>query len=122
MNKDGREPEEAAPAPDESGGGAPSAVVGALSAAPTLTMAAAGSASASERSLIGHWLGPYQILSRLGGGGMGEVFVATDAILERRVALKLLRADYTNDGDRVRRFVQEAKAASALNHPNIVSI
>jgi len=73
-------------------------------------------------SLIGQELGHYRILSRLGAGGMGEVFLAEDTALERRVALKLLPPEFTTDRDRLRRFAQEAKAASALNHPNIVTI
>ena len=72
--------------------------------------------------IIGQSLGPYKVLSPLGKGGMGEVYLATDALLQRRVALKLLPSEFTGDRNRVRRFEHEAKAASALNHPNIVSI
>ena len=64
----------------------------------------------------------FQILSLLGRGGMGEVYLAEDTRLERRVALKLLPAEFTADADRLRRFTQEAKAASALNHPNILTV
>ncbi len=64
----------------------------------------------------------YEILAPLGAGGMGEVYRARDERLEREVALKLLPAAYTTDPERVRRFIQEAKAASALNHPNIVTV
>src|SRR5437867_860366 len=64
----------------------------------------------------------YRILSPLGAGGMGEVYLAKDHRLDRKVALKLLPAEFTQDEDRVRRFIQEAKAASALNHPNIITI
>src|SRR2546427_10377910 len=67
-------------------------------------------------------LGPYQILSQLGAGGMGEVWLAEDTRLDRKVALKLLPAAFTRDAGRVRRFIQEAKAASALNHPNIITV
>jgi predicted ATPase len=67
-------------------------------------------------------LGPYQVLSLLGRGGMGVVYLAQDPRLGRRVAVKLLPADLTPDPDRVRRFEQEARAASSLNHPNIVTI
>ncbi len=64
----------------------------------------------------------YRLLSRLGTGGMGEVYLAEDPRLGRKVALKLLPASFTADADRVRRFEQEARAASALNHPNIITI
>src|ERR1044072_4192998 len=64
----------------------------------------------------------YRILSKLGAGGRGEVYLAHDARLDRKVALKILPEDLPIDGDRMRRFVQEAKAASALNHPNIITI
>src|SRR6476659_2385463 len=64
----------------------------------------------------------YRLLSQLGAGGMGEVWLAEDTRLDRKVALKLLPAEFTRDADRVRRFMQEAKAASALNHPNIITV
>ena len=64
----------------------------------------------------------YQILSQIGRGGMGEVYLAQDSRLGRKVALKLLPAQYTQDAERLRRFEQEALTASALNHPNIVTI
>jgi len=67
-------------------------------------------------------LSHYRILSRLGAGGMGEVWLAEDTRLNRKVALKLLPAEFTQDAERVRRFTQEAKAASALSHPNIVTV
>jgi eukaryotic-like serine/threonine-protein kinase len=67
-------------------------------------------------------LGRYRILKKLGAGGMGEVFLAEDAELERRAALKILPAEVATDAERIRRFMQEAKAASALNHPNILTI
>ena len=67
-------------------------------------------------------LGRYHILSRIGAGGMGEVYLAQDSTLDRRVALKILSEEFASDTERMRRFVQEAKAASALNHPNIITI
>jgi serine/threonine-protein kinase len=71
---------------------------------------------------LGEKIGPYEIQSVLGIGGMGEVYLAMDTRLSRRVALKLLPPQFTLDPERVRRFEQEARAASALNHPNIVTI
>jgi serine/threonine-protein kinase len=70
----------------------------------------------------GTQLGRYEIRSQLGAGGMGEVYLAQDTKLDRRVALKILPADVAAHPDRMKRFVQEAKAASALNHPNIITI
>ena len=67
-------------------------------------------------------LGRYEIRSKIGAGGMGEVYLAFDAKLDRKVALKILPADVAAHQDRMKRFVQEAKAASALNHPNIITI
>ncbi len=67
-------------------------------------------------------LGPYRIDKALGEGGMGVVYLAYDTKLKRRVALKLLLSQFTNDRDRVGRFRQEAFAASSLNHPNILTI
>lgn len=67
-------------------------------------------------------IGHYKILAMLGKGGMGEVYLAQDTNLGRRVALKLLSAGFTKREDRVMRFQQEARAVSALNHPNIITI
>src|SRR5262252_3858585 len=67
-------------------------------------------------------LGRYEIRSLLGAGGMGEVYLAQDTDLDRLVALKILSSEFTSDQQRVIRFIQEAKAASALNHPNILTI
>ncbi|MGI9069594.1 MAG: protein kinase domain-containing protein [Pyrinomonadaceae bacterium] len=67
-------------------------------------------------------LGRYEILSQLGKGGMGEVYLAQDTELDRKVALKILPAELAVNQDRMRRFIQEAKAAAALNHPNVAHI
>src|SRR5215813_4668862 len=72
--------------------------------------------------LIGLELANYRIVSLLARGGMGEVYLAEDARLHRKVALKLLPAQFTNGAERVRRFEREACAVSPLNHPNIVTI
>ena len=72
--------------------------------------------------LIGREFLQYQILKHLGGGGMGEVYLARDTRLERTVALKILPAEIAQDGDRMRRFLREAKAASAIDHPGIVHV
>ncbi len=70
----------------------------------------------------GQEIGHYRIVSSIGQGGMGEVYLAEDRKLKRRIALKLLPGDYTKDKDRLQRFQREAHAASALNHPNILTI
>ena len=67
-------------------------------------------------------LGRYEIHSLLGAGGMGEVYLARDTRLDRKVALKILPAAVAADPDRMMRFAQEAKTASGLNHPNIITI
>src|SRR5919109_214265 len=67
-------------------------------------------------------LGPYEVLSLIGAGGMGEVYRGRDPRLGREVAIKVLPADRLTDEGRRRRFVQEAQAASALNHPHIITI
>lgn len=72
--------------------------------------------------VAGQQLGPYTILSSLGAGGMGEVYLAQDVRLGRKVALKLLTREFARDQQRVSRFEQEARAASALNHPNVCVI
>ncbi len=66
--------------------------------------------------------GRYEVLSQLGAGGMGEVYLAQDTQLNRRVALKVLPADLISNRERLRRFEQEARAASALNQPSIITI
>ena len=70
----------------------------------------------------GRKLGPYEILSAIGAGGMGEVYKAKDTRLQRTVAIKVLPADFSSDAERRMRFEREARAASALNHPNITTI
>src|SRR2546421_8760663 len=67
-------------------------------------------------------LGRYEIRSKIGEGGMGEVYLAQDTKLDRKVALKILPAEVAANQDRMRRFTQEARAAAALNHPNIAHI
>jgi Tol biopolymer transport system component/predicted Ser/Thr protein kinase len=78
--------------------------------------------SEKQPSLIGKQLGAYQVIEVLGIGGMGEVYLARDERLNRKLALKLLPRHFTRVTDRVRRFEREARAASALNHPNIITI
>ncbi len=75
-----------------------------------------------ESFTAGQQFGRYRIERKLGAGGAGEVFLARDAELERYVALKILSAEFSGNPDHIRRFLQEARAASALNHPNILTI
>src|SRR5437660_9163663 len=72
--------------------------------------------------MTGQLVGHYRVLEKIGAGGMGEVFRARDERLGRDVALKLIRPASSSNPDHVRRFEQEARAAAALNHPNIVAI
>ncbi len=67
-------------------------------------------------------LGPYELVTSIGAGGMGEVYRAHDARLSRDVAVKIISASFAQDAGRVRRFEQEARAAAALNHPNILAV
>jgi eukaryotic-like serine/threonine-protein kinase len=78
----------------------------------------------AERSALvpGTRLGPYEVLAPIGAGGMGEVYRARDERLGREVAIKVLHPESSADPDRLRRFEQEAKAAGALNHPNLVAV
>jgi serine/threonine protein kinase len=78
--------------------------------------------SGINEDLSGRVIGSYQLMSRIGAGGMGEVYLAHDMKLDRRVALKVLSSDLAADGDRLRRFHQEARAASSLNHPHIIVV
>src|SRR6185295_10264930 len=91
--------------------------------APAMQMAAKAAAAKGDTFFaLGKKIGPYRVLSLLGIGGMGEVYLAEDSRLGRRVALKLLPPEFTHNPERIRRFEREARAASALNHPNIVTI
>ncbi len=90
--------------------------------APAFDLTATDSAVNPVNTLVGAYLGRYRIVALLGRGGMGEVYKAKDTMLRREVAIKVLHSDFSIDQDRLRRFVQEARAASALNHPNIITI
>jgi serine/threonine-protein kinase len=72
--------------------------------------------------MIGSSLGPYRIVEKIGAGGMGEVFLAEDTRLNRKVAIKVLPAEFATDPERLARFEQEAQAAAALNHPHIAAV
>ncbi|HWQ31686.1 MAG TPA: protein kinase [Blastocatellia bacterium] len=89
---------------------------------PAMEVAATLLAQKQTASLAGRTISRYRVLSLLGAGGMGEVWLARDTGLERNVALKLLPAQFTRSQAHVQRFAQEARAASALNHPNIITI
>src|SRR5262245_29139783 len=89
---------------------------------PALNAAARSAGHDVSRPLVGQMLGHYRVESLLGAGGMGEVYLARDPRLERTVALKVLPPDLIDNADRLHRFVREAKAASALNHPNVATI
>src|SRR5689334_15912982 len=67
-------------------------------------------------------LGPYELLARVGAGGMGEVYRARDTRLARDVAIKVLPEAFASDPERLARFEREARAAAALNHPNILAV
>jgi len=89
---------------------------------PALEAAASLLADEQPQLAPSQTFGHYEIVNLIGRGGMGEVYLAKDQRLNRRIALKLLASDYTAYKDRLRRFQQEAQAASALNHPNILTI
>jgi serine/threonine protein kinase len=74
--------------------------------------------SLSPNAVLSH----YRIISKIGAGGMGEVYLGGDIRLDRKVAIKFLATDFTNDKEWARRFEQEARATSALNHPNILTV
>ncbi len=91
-------------------------------AGPAVNVAAEWLARQEEVETVSGRIGAYEVLSLIGRGGMGEVYLAHDTRLGRKVAVKLLRPALTSNPDAVRRFEQEARAASSLNHPNIVTI
>lgn len=84
--------------------------------------ASATPVEATQQFNAGDELGHYRVVALVGRGGMSEVYLAEDARFGRKVALKVLRGDWLDDAERVRRFEQEARAASALNHPNIITV
>jgi Tol biopolymer transport system component/predicted Ser/Thr protein kinase len=90
--------------------------------APALQVIAKAAVQNQPQSLVGRQLGSYQILSLLGSGGMGVVYQARDSRLKRTVAIKILPSDTLSDPERKGRFIQEARAASSLNHPNIITV
>jgi serine/threonine protein kinase/Tfp pilus assembly protein PilF len=89
---------------------------------PALAVAAELMAAREADALVGRTIAHYRVLSLVGAGGMGRVYLAEDTGLGRRVALKLLPEHFTHDKNQVQRFRQEARAASALNHPNILTV
>ena len=89
---------------------------------PAVDIAPTPPGESHEARLVGRTISHYQVLSLLGAGGMGAVYLARDPRLDRTVALKILPGELAADADRMRRFTREAKAASALNHPNVATI
>jgi non-specific serine/threonine protein kinase len=90
--------------------------------APAIDVAATNAVNDDSTSLVGRTLAHFHVEAQLGAGGMGEVYLARDPRLDRAVALKVLPPDVAADIDRMQRFAREAKAASALNHPNVATI
>ena len=95
---------------------------GDFATAPPATCSRPGSRARAQAADLSGTIGAYEVLSLIGRGGMGEVYLAHDTRLGRKVAVKVLRPALTSNPDAVRRFEQEARAASSLNHPNIVTI
>src|SRR5258705_867637 len=89
---------------------------------PAVASAARSLAGEQKKLTVGQLVKHYQILAPIGEGGMGEVYLAKDSILGRRVALKVLPEYVGKDPDRLKRFKQEARSASTLNHPNVCVI
>jgi serine/threonine protein kinase len=89
---------------------------------PAVELARGSSSEPHENALAGRTLSHYQVVSLLGAGGMGEVYLARDQRLDRTVAIKILPGDLAGDPERMQRFEREARAASALNHPNVATI
>jgi len=89
---------------------------------PAMDLTSRSSSEPHENTLAGKTLSHYQVVSLLGAGGMGEVYLARDPRLERTVAIKVLPGDLAGDPERMQRFEREARAASALNHPNVATI
>jgi|RhiMethySRZTD1v2_1073278.scaffolds.fasta_scaffold07716_7 serine/threonine protein kinase len=89
---------------------------------PAVDIAPTPPGESHQAMLVGRTISHYQVLSLLGAGGMGEVYLARDPRLDRTVALKILPGEFAADADRMQRFTREAKAASALNHPNVAHI
>lgn len=89
---------------------------------PAFGLMAESLATEQKEFAVGSTLGHYTVLTKLGAGGMGEVYLAEDTRLGRKIAVKVLPSAFIKDDERVQRFQQEARAASALNHPNILTI
>lgn len=93
-----------------------------IDASPASLAAEMFSNEAKPANLVGKEVGHYKLVKLIGTGGMGEVYLAEDARLRRKIALKILPAQFENDPERKKRFEKEARAVSALNHPNIITI
>ncbi len=89
---------------------------------PAMEVAAISIAQKNSSSHLAEQIGHYRIIALIGEGGMGEVYLAEDTRLNRKIALKILPIQFTKEADRVARFQRESRAASALNHPNIITI